>query len=73
MFEIADDFFASMNQSRVPQSFWENSIIEKPADREMLCHAFAFDFSNGKDFRWELFCNEYMTAKKNPYLAILLN
>ena len=33
--------------------FWEGSILEKPKDgRELVCHASAWDFYNGKDFRW---------------------
>lgn len=36
----------------VPDLFWENSILEKPDDgREMVCHASAWDFYDGEDFR----------------------
>lgn len=35
----------------MPQSFWKNSILEKPNDREIICHASAWDFYNGEDFR----------------------
>ncbi|KAK8733777.1 hypothetical protein OTU49_006474, partial [Cherax quadricarinatus] len=35
----------------MPQEFWEHSILEKPGGREMVCHAYAWDFCNGKDFR----------------------
>ncbi len=32
--------------------FWSGSILEKPEDgRELTCHASAWDFYNGKDFR----------------------
>ena len=32
--------------------YFAGSIIEKPADgRELTCHASAWDFYNGKDFR----------------------
>ncbi|KAL4710785.1 hypothetical protein ACJJTC_009334 [Scirpophaga incertulas] len=52
MFQTADDFFKSINLTGVPDLFWERSIIEKPNDgREMVCHASAWDFSDGKDFR----------------------
>ncbi|MCL4156429.1 UNVERIFIED_CONTAM: hypothetical protein GTU68_013958 [Idotea baltica] len=51
MFQKADDFFASMGLERVPPSFWNNSIIEKPEGVELVCHASAWDFSDGKDFR----------------------
>lgn len=52
MFKIADEFFVSLNLTEMPSTFWEKSIFEKPTDgREMLCHAAAYDFSDGKDFR----------------------
>ena len=32
--------------------FWEGSIIKKPDDgRDLTCHASAWDFYNGRDFR----------------------
>ncbi|XP_056647591.1 angiotensin-converting enzyme-like isoform X1 [Diorhabda sublineata] len=51
MFKTAEDFFVSINLTSMPQSFWEKSILEKPTDRELVCHASAWDFYNGKDFR----------------------
>lgn len=35
----------------MPAEFWTGSIIEKPPNKEMVCHASAWDFCNGKDFR----------------------
>ena len=52
MFKLAEDFFVSINISRLPQSFWDDSILERPPDgRDMVCHASAFDFGNSRDFR----------------------
>ncbi|KAB7494923.1 Angiotensin-converting enzyme [Armadillidium nasatum] len=51
MFKKADDFFASLGLERVPDSFWNNSLLEKPSGRDLVCHANAWDFSDGKDFR----------------------
>ncbi|XP_059083297.1 angiotensin-converting enzyme-like [Tigriopus californicus] len=52
MFEKAEDFFLSMGLPPMREEFWNGSIIEKPDDgREMVCHASAWDFYNGKDFR----------------------
>nr|XP_053637338.1 angiotensin-converting enzyme-like [Cherax quadricarinatus] len=51
MFELSDEFIASLNLTTMPQEFWEHSILEKPGGREMVCHAYAWDFCNGKDFR----------------------
>jgi len=52
MFEKAEDFFTSMGLQPMPKEFWEGSILEKPDDgRELTCHASAWDFYNGKDYR----------------------
>ncbi|XP_015515543.1 angiotensin-converting enzyme [Neodiprion lecontei] len=52
IFHLADSFFTSLNLSAVSESFWTNSILEKPNDgRELVCHASAWDFYDGKDFR----------------------
>ncbi|GBP18260.1 Angiotensin-converting enzyme [Eumeta japonica] len=52
MFQAAEDFFKSLNLSGMPDLFWERSIIERPDDgREMVCHASAWDFFDGEDFR----------------------
>ena len=32
-------------------TFWKESMITKPADRDVQCHAAAYDFSNSFDFR----------------------
>ncbi|XP_040845401.1 angiotensin-converting enzyme isoform X4 [Ochotona curzoniae] len=52
MFKEADDFFTSLGLLSVPPEFWNKSMLEKPKDgREVVCHASAWDFYNGKDFR----------------------
>ncbi|KAL0832496.1 hypothetical protein ABMA28_000715 [Loxostege sticticalis] len=52
MFQAADEFFKSLNLSGVPDLFWDRSIIEKPNDgRDLVCHASAWDFFDGEDFR----------------------
>lgn len=53
MFEEADNFFTSLGLLPVPPEFWSKSMLEKPTDgREVVCHASAWDFFNGKDFRY---------------------
>ncbi len=52
MVEIAENFYKSLGMEPLPDAFWKNSIFEKPTDgREINCHASAWDFLNGKDFR----------------------
>nr|XP_053649845.1 angiotensin-converting enzyme-like [Cherax quadricarinatus] len=51
MFELSEEFFVSLNLTRMPPEFWQHSIIEKPQGRDLVCHASAWDFCNAKDFR----------------------
>ncbi|XP_020279207.1 angiotensin-converting enzyme-like [Pseudomyrmex gracilis] len=51
MFRLAENFFKSINLSAMPDTFWERSILEKQKDVDMICHASAWDFYDGKDFR----------------------
>ncbi|XP_022240774.1 angiotensin-converting enzyme-like isoform X1 [Limulus polyphemus] len=51
MFNISEEFFSSLGLKEMPPPFWEHSVIEKPTDREIVCHASAWDFCNGKDYR----------------------
>jgi len=51
MFKLSEKFFVSLDLYPMTEEFWNNSIIEKPKDREIVCHASAWDFYDGKDFR----------------------
>lgn len=51
IFQVADKFFTSLGLEPMPQTFWDKSMLEKPKDRDVVCHASAWDFSNGVDFR----------------------
>jgi peptidyl-dipeptidase A len=51
MFQKSDEFFTSLGLIPMPAEFWKESLLEKPKDREVVCHASAWDFCNGKDFR----------------------
>ena len=51
MFQTSDDFFTSLGLIPLMDSFWTNSMIEKPVGREVVCHASAWDFCTGDDFR----------------------
>ncbi|GBN23870.1 Angiotensin-converting enzyme [Araneus ventricosus] len=52
MFKMSEEFFTSIGLKKMTPEFWNRSIIEKPTNREMVCHASAWDFSDGKDFRY---------------------
>ena len=51
MTETAEAFFTSLGLPELPDSFWQNSMLTKPADRDVVCHASAWDLDNGNDPR----------------------
>ncbi|CAL8095791.1 unnamed protein product [Orchesella dallaii] len=51
MFDVANEFFVSLGLSDMSVSYGPKAQLVKPNDREVVCHASAWDFSNKKDFR----------------------
>ncbi|KRF98312.1 uncharacterized protein Dwil_GK15020 [Drosophila willistoni] len=51
MFQLAEEFFTSINMSAVGPEFYRNSVFEQPLDRRVLCEPSAWDFCNRHDFR----------------------
>ncbi|OXA60176.1 Angiotensin-converting enzyme [Folsomia candida] len=51
MFETSDDFYTSMGLIPLPPTFYNLSMLEKPSDREVVCHATAWDFYDSVDYR----------------------
>ncbi|XP_050664314.1 angiotensin-converting enzyme [Leptidea sinapis] len=51
IFQLAEEFFVSMNMSAMPQDFWALSVFEQPADRQIHCQPSAWDFCNRHDYR----------------------
>ena len=47
----ADDWYQSIGFAPEPASFWERSMIARPRDREVVCHASAWDVDNKEDLR----------------------
>lgn len=57
MFQIANNFFTSLNLTAMPSSFWTKSIMEKPEDgRKLICHPSAWNFFDD-DVRYEMTAN----------------
>lgn len=54
MFEVAEEFYTSLDLQAMPTCYGPDSMIVKPANRTVVCHASAWDFSDKKDFRWEM-------------------
>lgn len=51
MVEAGEGFFTSLGLEKLPQTFWTRSMFLKPADREVVCHASAWDIDNQDDLR----------------------
>ena len=51
MAKLAEGFFSSLGLDPLPQSFWERSMLTKPRDREVVCHASAWDVTSSGDLR----------------------
>ena len=51
MVEVGENFFTSLGFEPLPQTFWERSLITKPKDREVVCHASAWDLDDRDDIR----------------------
>ena len=49
--KLADSFFVSLGLKSLPSGFYEKSLLQKPNDREVVCHASAWDFSLYNDVR----------------------
>jgi peptidyl-dipeptidase A len=51
MVKTGEGFYSSLGFPQLPASFWERSQITKPRDREVICHASAWDIDNADDIR----------------------
>jgi len=51
MVRQGEAFYSSLGFQPLPETFWQRSQIVKPADREVICHASAWDIDNRDDIR----------------------
>ena len=51
MFRTGEGFYSSLGFAPLPDTFWTRSQIVKPRDREVVCHASAWDVDNLNDVR----------------------
>jgi peptidyl-dipeptidase A len=51
MVRYGERFFTSLGFDALPESFWERSMFTKPRDREVVCHASAWDVDEVDDLR----------------------
>jgi peptidyl-dipeptidase A len=51
MTRSAEDFYTSIGFPALPDSFWERSMLTKPRDRDVVCHASAWHMDGKDDVR----------------------
>ncbi|WP_233582707.1 M2 family metallopeptidase [Corallococcus sp. CA053C] len=51
MVKLGEKFFTSLGLKPLPQTFWERSQFTKPKDRDVVCHASAWDVTYDNDLR----------------------
>ncbi len=51
MAHMAESFFTSVGLDKLPDSFWKRSLFLRPQDREVECHASAWDVHYNDDLR----------------------
>ncbi len=51
MVETGEAFFSSLGFEQLPETFWERSLFVKPADRDVVCHASAWNVDEREDLR----------------------
>jgi peptidyl-dipeptidase A len=51
MVRLAEGFFTSLGLAPLPETFWQRSLFTQPADRDVQCHASAWDIDWVDDLR----------------------
>ncbi len=51
MVKTAESFFTSLGLDNLPETFWERSMFLKPEDKDVVCHASAWDVELNDDLR----------------------
>ena len=57
MVKMGEKFFTSLGLDPLPKTFWERSQFTKPRDREVVCHASAWDVGMQNDLRIKMCIN----------------
>ncbi|MES2894788.1 MAG: M2 family metallopeptidase [Pseudomonadota bacterium] len=51
MVKTGEGFYTSMGLAPLPETFWKRSMITRPQDREVVCHASAWNLDDREDIR----------------------
>jgi hypothetical protein len=65
MVKYGEGFFTSLGFDPLPKTFWERSMLTKPKDREVVCHASAWDVDYLDDLRIKM-CIDITARTSRP-------
>jgi peptidyl-dipeptidase A len=51
MVKMGERFYSSLGLAPMPETFWQRSMLTKPRDRDVVCHASAWDIDYEEDLR----------------------
>jgi peptidyl-dipeptidase A len=51
MVEVGERFYSSLGLEELPDTFWDRSLITRPEDRDVVCHASAWNIDSQEDIR----------------------
>ncbi|MFN3200916.1 MAG: M2 family metallopeptidase [Bradymonadia bacterium] len=51
MVKVGEDFFTGLGMKDLPESFYQRSMLTQPRDRDVVCHASAWDVTYDNDVR----------------------
>ena len=51
MVKVGERFYTSLGFAPLPESFWKRSLFVRPQDRDVVCHASAWDIDSEDDVR----------------------
>jgi peptidyl-dipeptidase A len=54
MTKRAEDFYTSLGMPKLPESYWAKTQFIKPLDRDVVCHASAWDMNMAGDVRTKM-------------------
>jgi len=57
MVQVGEAFYTSLGMDPLPATFWDRSQLTKPADKNVVCHASAWDVQYNNDLRIKMCIN----------------
>jgi peptidyl-dipeptidase A len=58
MVRVAEAFYTSLGMPPLPATFWERSQFDKPKNKDVVCHASAWDVTFSNDLRIKMCINK---------------